>query len=141
MPNLAVSGAVTASSFSGSGAGLTGVTSTGLNCAGCVANAQLGVNYALSASKGGPAANALALNGQPSTFYATTGSNTFIGAQTMKGRRRRDNNNRRRDPVRNEHGRRHRGRRDDVQYKRERGRRPIQQQRWRQYPAGDRAPA
>jgi len=85
MPNLAVSGAVTASSFSGSGAGLTGVTSTGLNCAGCVANAQLGVNYALSASKGGPAANALALNGQPSTFYATTGSNTFIGAQTMKG--------------------------------------------------------
>jgi YVTN family beta-propeller protein len=87
--NQTVNGTVNATNFAGNGAGLTGVaattaaTASGLSCAGCVGNAQLGINYATSPSQGGSATNALALNGQPSTFYAKTGANTFTGNQAM----------------------------------------------------------
>jgi hypothetical protein len=76
--------------FLGDGSQLMGVTSTGLNCTGCVGNTQLAVNYAGSASQGGPATNALLLNGfsasafQPVGAYAvTTGANSFAGTQTI----------------------------------------------------------
>jgi hypothetical protein len=108
-------GSLAASSFAGNGSGLTSLnpanlsagtaginisgnaatattaTSAGsLSCTGCVGNPQLGVNYAGSASQGGPAANALLLNGysasafQPVGAYAvTTGANSFAGTQTI----------------------------------------------------------
>lgn len=56
--NQTVNGTVTASAFVGNGAGLTNI------------------NVAT-------AANALALGGQPPSYYATAGSNTFTSAQTM----------------------------------------------------------
>jgi hypothetical protein len=75
---IRASSTVTASSFSGSGAALTGVTSASLNCAGCVTNAQLGVNYAGSASQGGPATSALSAviaNSALTAASATTAGN------------------------------------------------------------------
>jgi len=90
--NLSVTGTLT-----GNGSGLTNVTAvtaataSGLSCTGCVGNTQLGVNYAASAAQGGPAANALLLNGyassafQPAGSYATLGSNAFVGGQTITG--------------------------------------------------------
>ena len=95
VPTLAASsnvfiGSITAASFSGNGASLTGVTSTGLNCTGCVGNTQLGISYAASASQGGAATNSLELNGLPATAFqpagsyaVTTGPNTFGGTQTI----------------------------------------------------------
>jgi hypothetical protein len=89
---------VTASSFTGSGAGLTNVTATtataanSLNCTGCVGNTQLGIAYAGSASQGGPAtsallaANSAALGGIAAVNYARldTGNN-FTGNQNVTG--------------------------------------------------------
>lgn len=87
--NQTVNGNVTATSFSGSGSGLTGVnaataaTASGLNCAGCVGNPQLGVNYAGSASQGGAASNALLFGGLAPSAFPTLGGNTFTGQQFM----------------------------------------------------------
>jgi hypothetical protein len=87
--NIQSSGGVTATSFSGDGTALTGVTSNELSCAGCVASSEVSFNYAASASKGGDAANALLLNGllssafQPAGSYATLGANTFTNTQTI----------------------------------------------------------
>ncbi|HUY94174.1 MAG TPA: choice-of-anchor tandem repeat GloVer-containing protein [Terracidiphilus sp.] len=72
--NQTVNGTVTATSFTGS-----------LNCLGCIGNTQLGVGYAGSASKGGPAANSLLFGGFPPGSYVMTGSNTFTGDQTING--------------------------------------------------------
>jgi hypothetical protein len=63
-----VTGTVTATSFVGNGSGITNITATSttatsLTCTGCVGNTQLGVNYAGSLSKGGPATSALTANG------------------------------------------------------------------------------
>ena len=82
---------VTASSFVGSGSGLTGVTASGLNCTSCIGNFQLSINYAASTSQGGAASNALMLGGllpsafQPAGSYATTGANLFTGSQSVTG--------------------------------------------------------
>lgn len=87
--NQTINGTMAATSFSGNGSGLTGVnavtatTASGLNCAGCVGNTQLAVNYAGSASQGGPASNALLLGGLAPGAFATLGSNAFTGLQTM----------------------------------------------------------
>jgi hypothetical protein len=84
-------GSVSASSFVGNGSGLTNLTASGLNCTSCVGNPQLAVNYAGSASQGGPATNALLLAGfspsafQPAGSYATTAANKFTGAQSITG--------------------------------------------------------
>lgn len=59
--NQNVTGTVTATAFSGNGAGLTGV----------------------SAATAATASNALALGGNAPSFYATTGTNTFTGGQSM----------------------------------------------------------
>jgi YVTN family beta-propeller protein len=99
--NQTVNGNVSATAFSGNGSGLTGVNAatammaSGLNCAGCVGNTQLSVNYAASTSLGGPAISALnasALGGllpsafQPAGSYATTnGNNIFSGNQSIAG--------------------------------------------------------
>ncbi len=72
-----------------SGNAASAATASGLICAGCVGNAQLGVNFAGSASQGGSASNALLLNGlaasafQPAGSYATLGANTFNAQQTI----------------------------------------------------------
>jgi hypothetical protein len=84
--NQTVSGIVSASSFIGNGAGLNNVTAAGLACAGCISNAQLGINYAGSNTQGGDAINALALGGMPSSSYAVTGSNSFTGDQIVNGK-------------------------------------------------------
>jgi hypothetical protein len=42
---------------------LTNVAASNLNCANCVGNSQLGINYAGSLTQGGAANNALLLNG------------------------------------------------------------------------------
>jgi uncharacterized repeat protein (TIGR03803 family) len=90
--NDTINGTVSATSFVGNGAGLTGITAAsanGLSCTGCVGNAQLGVSYALGDSQGGNALNALALNGlsasafQPAGSYAGLGANIFTGVQTF----------------------------------------------------------
>ena len=83
--NQTVNGGVNATSFSGNGAGLTNVVASDLNCAACVGNAQLGVDYAGSASQGGPAVNSLQLGGWPASFFATLDSNSFNGDQTVNG--------------------------------------------------------
>jgi uncharacterized repeat protein (TIGR03803 family) len=94
--NQTIDGTVSASSFSassfvGNGAGLTGVTASGLSCTSCIGNMQLGINYAASTSQGGAASNALMLGGllpgafQPAGFYATTGANLFTGNQSVTG--------------------------------------------------------
>jgi len=96
--NIRASGGVTAASFSGNGAGLTGVNSTGLSCAGCVGNTQLGVAYAGSGSQGGPAnsalsalsasqaTNSLSLGGQLASNYARLDvANSFTGNQSVAG--------------------------------------------------------
>ena len=87
--NQTVNGNVTATSFRGDGSGLTGVnvatatTASGLTCAGCVGNPQLAINYAGSASQGGPASNTLLFGGLAPSAFATIGSNTFTGTQSM----------------------------------------------------------
>ncbi len=83
--NQTITGSVNATSFTGSGAGLTNVTASGLSCAGCVGNSQLGINYAGSASQGGAATNALLLGGNPASTFATVGPNLFVGEQTITG--------------------------------------------------------
>jgi len=89
--NQTINGSVSATSFTGNGSGLINVTASGLNCTACVGNPQLGVNYAGSASQGGPATNALMLDGllstafQPAGSYATTGANIFSGDQSIVG--------------------------------------------------------
>jgi hypothetical protein len=83
--NQTVNGTVSATNFAGNGSGLTNVAAAGLNCNGCVGNTQLSITYAGSSSKGGPATNALLLNGQPPSFYATTSANNFSGNQTVTG--------------------------------------------------------
>lgn len=92
---LDVVGTVKATSLTGNGAGLTGVVATGINCAGCIGNAQLGVNYAGSSTQGGvatgaisanQAANASALGGVPSGNYARLDvGNSFTGNQAISG--------------------------------------------------------
>ncbi len=67
--NQTINGTVTANSFTGNLLG----SATGLNCTGCVTGTQLGVSWALGDSPGGNAAtadNALALNGQPFSYFA-----------------------------------------------------------------------
>lgn len=83
--NQMVNGGVTATNFNGNGAGLTNVIAAGLNCAACVGNAQLGVDYAGSALQGGPAVNSLLLGGLPASSFATVDSNSFSGDQTVNG--------------------------------------------------------
>jgi len=56
---------------------------TDLNCVGCVSASEVSFNYAGSANQGGPATNALALGGVAPTGYATVGSNSFSGPQTI----------------------------------------------------------
>jgi len=86
-----VNGSVDATSFAGNGSGLTNVLAAGLNCTSCIGNMQLGINYAGSASQGGPASNSLLLNGlsasafQLAGSYATTGANLFTGNQSITG--------------------------------------------------------
>ena len=83
--NQVVNGNVSATNFAGNGSGLTGVLAAGLACAGCVTNSQLGVNYAGSTSQGGPATDALMLDGLPATAFASTGANSFTGDQNITG--------------------------------------------------------
>jgi hypothetical protein len=102
--NQTVNGTVSATSFVGSGSGLTGVnaqtamTANGLTCVGCIGNMQLGVTYAGSASQGGPATsallavssaeatNALALGGVvPGNYARLDIGNTFSGNQSVTG--------------------------------------------------------
>ena len=89
--NQTVNGTLNATSFVGNGSGLSNVTASALACIGCVGNPQLGINYAGSATQGGPATNALMLGGLlPNAFqlagaYATTGSNLFSGDQNIAG--------------------------------------------------------
>lgn len=84
--NQTVTGNVTATSFSGDGSALKNVTAAGLACAGCVGNAQLGVNYAGSSTQGGAAQNALMLGGFAPAAYALQGaSNSFTGDQSIAG--------------------------------------------------------
>jgi hypothetical protein len=87
--NQTISGSVNAASFVGNGSALTGVnaataaTASGLNCAGCVGNPQLAINYAGSASQGGAASNALLFGGLAPSAFPTLASNTFTGQQSM----------------------------------------------------------
>ena len=81
--NQTVNGAVTASSFAGNGAGLTGVNASNLTCSACVGNVQLGITYAAGDTKGGNAVNALQLGGLPATAFATLGANNFTANQSM----------------------------------------------------------
>jgi YVTN family beta-propeller protein len=81
--NQVVNGAVSAASFVGNGSGLTGVTSSNLNCTGCVGNTQLGINYAVGDAQSGNALNALRLGGLLPTAFATLGANIFTGNQSM----------------------------------------------------------
>jgi hypothetical protein len=102
--NQTVNGTVSATSFVGSGSGLTGVnaqtamTANGVTCIGCVGNTQLGVTYAGSASQGGPATsallatsaaeaiNALALGGvAPGNYARLDIGNAFNGNQSVTG--------------------------------------------------------
>jgi uncharacterized repeat protein (TIGR03803 family) len=84
-------GSVTANTFAGNGAGLTGVVAAGLNCTGCVGPGQLGVPWAAGDFASGNALNALMLGGksasafQPAGSYATTGANLFSGDQNIAG--------------------------------------------------------
>lgn len=68
--NQSVNGTVTANSFMGNGAGLTGVTAAGLNCTSCVTNSMLSLSYAEGDAQGGNAVNALALGGFPASAFA-----------------------------------------------------------------------
>jgi hypothetical protein len=89
--NQTVNGTVAATNFVGNGSNLSNVAAASLNCAGCVGNQQLSVNYAGSTSQGGPATNALMLGGflgsafQPAGSYATAGANLFSGDQNITG--------------------------------------------------------
>ena len=88
--NQTVNGTLSATTFTGNGAGLSNVMAAGLACAGCITNSQLGINYAAGDAQGGNAVtalNALALNGIPSTAFAITGTggNTFAGPQIING--------------------------------------------------------
>lgn len=64
--NQSVSGTVTATAFAGDGSALANVN-------------------ALTAASAASATNAGALGGQPPSFYATTGANTFTGSQMITG--------------------------------------------------------
>jgi YVTN family beta-propeller protein len=82
--NQTINGDVTATSFSGRGSGLTGVNAatammaSGLNCAGCVGNTQLAINYAAGDTQGGNALNALMFGGLlPSAFAPASGSPNY----------------------------------------------------------------
>jgi len=86
--NQTIAGTLTATSLIGSGSALTGVTASGLNCSGCIANTQLGVTYAVGDSKGGNALNALMLGGLlPSAFAPAKGSTVYVvkAGDTMTG--------------------------------------------------------
>jgi trimeric autotransporter adhesin len=90
LPGANVTGTVaSATSAATATSASTATTASGLSCTGCVGNTQLSVNYAASTSKGGAASNALLLNGkassdfQPAGSYATLGTNTFSGTQTV----------------------------------------------------------
>ena len=67
-------GGITANSFTGNGAGLTNLTPANISAG------TAGINIAGTAAT---ATNALNLGGQPATFFATTGPNTFAGTQTV----------------------------------------------------------
>ncbi len=94
--NVKASGSVTATSFSGNGAGLTNVvaaTASDLDCAACVAASEVSFNYANSASQGGAATsaltaaeatNALSLGGVTAGNYARLDvGNDFSGNQSV----------------------------------------------------------
>src|SRR5208282_4875186 len=72
-----------------SGAVPEATTADGLNCTGCVGNAQLGVNYAASNTQGGPATtagNATNLGGVAASNYARLDiGNSFNGNQSITG--------------------------------------------------------
>ena len=84
--NQTVNGTVSATSFVGNGSGLTGVaaataaTASSLNCTGCIGNSQLAITYAGSTSQGGPATNALLLNGLSSSAFQPAGSYVFTSS-------------------------------------------------------------
>lgn len=89
-----VNGGLTASGgFFGTlnGNAATATTAMTLTCAGCVGDPQLGVNYAGSTAKGGPATtslfanNAGLLGGFPAGSFATLDSNAFNGSQSISG--------------------------------------------------------
>jgi hypothetical protein len=87
-------GSITASSFSGSGSGLSNLNASNLSL-GTVPTSALSGTYnvnisgnaatASSASTAASANNALNLNGQPASSYATTGVNAFTGNQSVTG--------------------------------------------------------
>jgi uncharacterized repeat protein (TIGR03803 family) len=83
MGNQTVNGTLSATAFTGNGAGLTGVNASGLVCTGCVGNAQLGISYAAGDAQNGNALNALMLGGLPAGNFATNGANNFTGNQNM----------------------------------------------------------
>ncbi|MBV8206332.1 MAG: hypothetical protein JO041_06030 [Acidobacteria bacterium] len=86
--NQTVNGAISATSFAGNGAGITGVIAAGLNCAGCIGNGQINFNYALGDAQGGNAVNALMFGNQLPSFYApAVGSVSYVAksGDTMSG--------------------------------------------------------
>jgi N-acetylneuraminic acid mutarotase len=69
--NINASGGVTAASFTGNGAGLAGVTSTGLSCTGCVTNTELtNSGLAINAGTGLTGGGAISLGGTVSLANA-----------------------------------------------------------------------
>jgi hypothetical protein len=86
--NQLINGTVTASSFFGNGSGLTNVTASGLACAGCIGNTQLGISYAAGDAQGGNALNALMFGGlPPGAFAPASGSGIYVAkaGDTMTG--------------------------------------------------------
>ena len=76
--------------FVGQGLSVTGditggsVSTSTLNCTGCVNTTQMAVTYAGSSSKGGDATNALSLGGAVASSYPQLGTaNTFTAAQNI----------------------------------------------------------
>jgi len=78
--NDTIAGTVSATNLVGNGAGLTGVNASGLNCTACVGNSQLAIDYAGSATQGGPATNALMLQGFLPSAFQPAGSYVFTSS-------------------------------------------------------------
>ena len=86
--NQTINGIVSASGFAGNGSGLTNVTASGVSCAGCIGNTQLGISYAAGDTQGGSALNALLFGGLlPSAFAPANGSGNYVAktGDTMTG--------------------------------------------------------
>jgi hypothetical protein len=78
-------GAISASSFSGNGASLTSLNPANLSSGNAAINITGNAGTATTAASATTASNAQALNGQPASFYATTGANSFSGNQSVTG--------------------------------------------------------